>query len=283
MTDHPRHRDHEAKLVYLLPNLMTAGNLFCGFMAVLQIVEGTIARTTESVGWVHYYERSLFLILIACICDILDGRLARLGGQESPFGREFDSLADLISFGIAPSLLVFKIVLSQMPVRIGWMIAFLYLACGALRLARFNVLASQNSSNQVSKDFTGFPIPAAAGLTASITLLLLDVYRDEGDIGNWRYLLAALMVFLSFMMFSKYRYPSFKTIDWKSQRSISRLLICMLMIAIIVLYYRYALPILFTIYLLYGFLRPYISKAWRHEIEEDELEVHDSDDLFHGK
>lgn len=265
-------KENEQRMVYFLPNMMTAGNLFCGFMAVLQIFEGSILRAAEYGDWVSYYERSLYFIFAAFVFDMLDGRLARLGGTESPFGREFDSLADLISFGIAPALLVFKIVLYEMPVRIGWMIAFLYLVCGALRLARFNVLALEPKETNPNKEFTGFPIPAAAGLTASMTLMLLQIYGPAGSIGDWKYILAALMVFLSFMMFSKYRYPSFKTVDWKTKRSVPRLLVAIVLLAIVVQYYQYALAILFTAYLLYGFLRPYLSKAWRREIEEDELE-----------
>ena len=104
---------------YLLPSLMTAGNLFCGFMAVLQIIQGSLMQAAENGDWIAPYETSLLWILGALIFDMLDGRLARLGGHESAFGREFDSLADVISFGIAPALLVFKIVLAELPVRHG--------------------------------------------------------------------------------------------------------------------------------------------------------------------
>lgn len=267
-------KTNEPKLVYLLPNLMTAGNLFCGFMAVLQIFQGTIVREMVTEGWVQYYENSLFFILAAFIFDMLDGRLARLGGAESPFGREFDSLADLISFGIAPALLVFKIVLYELPSRIGWMIAFIYLACGALRLARFNVYAA-DSSKEASKEFTGFPIPAAAGLTASITMLLLHYYEADREIGPLKYVLAFLMLFLSFMMFSKYQYPSFKTVDWHTRWPIKRLLFIILGIAVVIIYYRFALAIVFTSYLLYGFFRPHLAKVRRSKPEKEEEQDED--------
>lgn len=257
----------EPKMVYLLPNLMTAGNLLCGFMAVLQIFEGTILHKIGSDDWVNYYERSLFYILGAFIFDMLDGRVARLGGQESPFGREFDSLADIVSFGVAPALLLFKIVLIDFQ-QLGWFIASLYLLCGAMRLARFNVLAASGDKGAM-KSFTGFPIPAAAGLIASITLLLLHLYEAEKNLGNWKYLLAALMVFLSFMMFSKVQYPSFKSIDWRTQRSVPRVMVIALVIVGVVLYYQYALAAVFTLYLLYGFFRPYVAKAWRPEPDEE--------------
>ncbi len=261
---------HNSK-VYLLPNLMTAGNLFCGFMAVLQILEGTLQRQTGMEGWWQHYEMSLYFILGAFLFDMLDGRVARLGGQESPFGREFDSLADIVSFGVAPALLVFKIVLYEMPNRVGWIIAFIYLACGALRLARFNVLASQPDDSAL-KEFRGFPIPAAAGLTASITLLLLHVYEADRAIGNWKYALAGLMLFLSFMMFSRVSYPSFKALDWRTRRPLPHLLGIILVTGFILINFRYTLAIVFTGYLLYGFLRPYIGKRWRPgpDIEEDQ-------------
>ena len=262
-------KEPEPKMVYLLPNLMTAGNLVCGFMAILQIFEGTILRETEAANWMMHYERSLFFILAAFIFDMLDGRVARLGGQESPFGREFDSLADVVSFGVAPALLVFKIVLNDLPERTGWIIASVYLLCGALRLARFNVVAAQPNGGSM-KEFTGFPIPAAAGLIASITLMLLSLYEADKQIGNWKWLLAGLMIFLSWMMFSKVKYPSFKALDWRVQRSIPKLLLVCVLVAVVIIYYRYSLAVLFTGYLLYGFLRPYVSKAWRPELDEEE-------------
>jgi len=256
---------------YLLPSLMTAGNLFCGFMAVLQIIQGSLMQASANGDWIAPYETSLLWILGAFIFDMLDGRLARLGGHESAFGREFDSLADVISFGIAPALLVFKIVLAELPARIGWMIAFVYLVCGAMRLARFNSLTAQPDPTNRFKDFTGFPIPAAAGLVASVTLLLLQYYESDRVIGDWKYLLAGLLLFLSFMMFSKVRYPSFKTIDWRTQRPVPRMLLIVALLALIAQTYRYSLAILFIGYLLYGFIRPHISRKWRNELEDEEV------------
>src|SRR4030095_1940986 len=152
--------------IYLLPNLMTAGNLFCGFAAVLRIYDG--AQGTRFLQAPAEFHDAIWFILAACIFDLLDGRLARLGGHESAFGREFDSLADIVSFGLAPALMVYRVVLQEFP-RACWIIAFIYLACGAMRLARFNSAAKQNAVNH-QNTFTGFPIPAAAGLIASITL-----------------------------------------------------------------------------------------------------------------
>src|SRR5271169_981963 len=155
----------DAKLkIYFLPNLLTAGNLFCGFVALTKIVEADIPS-----GNFQQIKVALGFILLACIFDLFDGRVARMGGVESPFGREFDSLADLISFGAAPAFLVHRIVLRDVfgdHPQFGWFIASIYLICGAFRLARFNCLAAVPGGSS-SKEFLGFPIPSAAGLVAS--------------------------------------------------------------------------------------------------------------------
>jgi CDP-diacylglycerol--serine O-phosphatidyltransferase len=269
--------------IFLLPNLMTAGNLIFGFLAVLKIFEGSLQRQSGYADWSHTYVISLQCILGACLCDLLDGRLARLGGSESPFGREFDSLADIVSFGVAPALLVFKIVLADIPNRIGWLIAVFYLLCGALRLARFNVASTYNLGNG-SRNFSGFPIPAAAGLISSITLFMLWQYQYERALqfGNAKYVLVALMLFLSFMMFSKFEYPSFKGLNWRTQFSLPKFLGAVVLLGLNIIYYEWMPALMFVCYLLYGFLRPFISRAWRREIEdegEDEADEPVKDDL----
>src|SRR2546429_2163569 len=161
---------NEAKLeISFLPNLLTAGNLFCGFVALTKIVEADL-----STGDFQPIKVALGFILLACIFDLFDGRVARMGGVESPFGREFDSLADLISFGAAPAFLVHRVVLRYVFPRhpeLGWFIASIYLICGAFRLARFNCLAAEEGGG-ASKEFLGFPIPSAAALGSSLTLLI---------------------------------------------------------------------------------------------------------------
>src|SRR4051812_6590028 len=149
--------DSQRLKIYFLPNLMTAGNLFCGFVALTKIVEADALSTNFNTSIKH----ALFFIFLACIFDLLDGRVARMGGSESPFGREFDSLADLISFGAAPAFLVHRIVLRDVFVsnpEVGWFIASIYLICGALRLARFNCLSAMSSGGG-GGEFLGFPIP----------------------------------------------------------------------------------------------------------------------------
>jgi CDP-diacylglycerol--serine O-phosphatidyltransferase len=212
----------------------------------------------------------------ACIFDLFDGRVARMGGYESPFGREFDSLADVISFGVAPAFLVHRIVLReafpQHP-EIGWFIASIYLICGALRLARFNCLAAQAGAGG-SNEFLGFPIPAAAGLVASLTLFLIWWEEKEFATGRWRYLLPVIMVLLSIMMVSEVRYPAFKSINWRTKRTFTKMVVTILIIgSLVILWNRIlpvVLPVFFTAYLIYGFVRPRLSRRIRHEIEEEE-------------
>src|SRR5947209_5104304 len=132
--------------IYFLPNLLTAGNLFCGFVALTKIVEADLSNGFQPI------KLALGFILLACIFDLFDGRVARMGGVESPFGREFDSLADLISFGAAPAFLVHRVVLKDLfDPELGWFIASIYLICGAFRLARFNCLSAQSVTS--SKEF----------------------------------------------------------------------------------------------------------------------------------
>jgi len=257
--------------IYLLPNLMTAGNLFCGFTATLKILEGALLQSTDAIAASERFHEAIWFILGAFVFDFLDGRLARLGGHDSSFGREFDSLADIVSFGVAPALLVYRIVLQEFRTAC-WIIALVYLLCGALRLARFNTAAAsqeRNPMNPTDKNFTGFPIPAAAGLIASITLFMLWLTEGEHQLGKWKFVLPPLLIFLSFMMFSRFQYPSFKAINWKTKKSIPRFLVIVLILVLTGLYYQWMPAVLFLAYLLYGFLRPWLSHEWRREIEEE--------------
>ena len=257
--------------IYLLPNLMTAGNLFCGFTATLKILEGALLQSTNVDAAADRFHEAIWFILGAFVFDFLDGRLARLGGHESGFGREFDSLADIVSFGVAPALLVYRIVLQEFRTAC-WIIALIYLACGALRLARFNTISANHEragTANGAKNFTGFPIPAAAGLIASITLFLLWLAEGEHHLGKWKFVLPPLLLFLSFMMFSRFEYPSFKAINWKTQKSIPRFLVIIVLLILTAMFYQWMPAVLFLSYLLYGFLRPWLSREWRREIEEE--------------
>jgi len=274
---HPHGESPEPKLkIYFLPNLLTAGNLFCGFVALTKIVEANLTPSPEGVvDWMPI-KLALGFILLACIFDLFDGRVARMGGVESPFGREFDSLADLISFGVAPAFLVHRVVLGEVfsnHPQFGWFIASIYLLCGAFRLARFNCLAIMAGGGG-SKEFLGFPIPSAAGLVASLTLLIDHLNEKERSLGSWKYVPAAVLVFLSAMMISTVKYPSFKSLGLRSTSTFIKAIGAALVIGFLlvlrekILYF--VLPAFFTMYLIYGFVRPRISRTLRREIEEED-------------
>lgn len=274
----PRYRDPDEPKIYFLPNLMTALNLACGFFAVVAIVIGLIEvqkvtgdtplSAKEYYGISKkYYEYAILLIFGSCLFDLLDGRLARMGGQESPFGREFDSLADIISFGMAPAMLLSRAVLFPLPNNIGWVIALVYLVCGALRLARFNCLAALPKKPGDSTDFRGLPIPMAAGFISSVTFLLIYLYQNDHELGLWKYILAGAMLGLSLLMISDVRYPSFKKVGWRTRGTLGALVIAILLVVAIVMF-RYVMPVvLFSLFLLYGLIRPWVSQKLRKEIE----------------
>lgn len=259
--------------IFILPNLMTGANLFCGFVALTKIVEADASSPNFNDTILH----ALGFILLACIFDLLDGRLARWGGQESAFGREFDSLADIISFGAAPAFLVHRIVMHDVFLKyqeLGWFVASIYLICGALRLARYNCLAAQGVAG--GKEFLGFPIPAAAGLVASLTLFLMWLEERDFPQGHWRYVLPVLLVFLSVMMISNVKYPSFKKLDLRARRPFLGLAIALVFLGIIVVLrgkiLPVVLPLIFTAYLVYGFIRPKLPRKLRREIEDEDEE-----------
>lgn len=265
-------QETEPKLkIYFLPNLFTAANLFCGFVALTKIVGADMSGVPPDYTQIKI---ALFFILLACVFDLFDGRVARMAGVESPFGREFDSLADLVSFGVAPAFLVHRVVLRDVFVnfpQLGWFISSIYLLCGAFRLARFNCLATMAGTGG-GKEFLGFPIPAAAGLVSSLTWLMIELEAPP----KWRFALPIILLFLSAMMVSKVKYPTFKRFDLKATGTFWKTMVGAIFIGgVVVLRERVlyiALPVLFTAYLLYGFIRPRISRKMRHEIEEDEEE-----------
>ncbi len=272
--------DDGSPKIYLLPNLMTAGNLFCGFLATLKILQGALAVSSAKAlgetaaiefGNAHF-KTAIWCILAACIFDLLDGRLARLGGTDSAFGREFDSLADIVSFGVAPALLVSRVVLRDFE-RLGWLVASVYLICGAMRLARFNCIAASGVQG-ADKEFKGFPIPAAAGLVASLTLFMMWLSDDQLEHRLMQWILPPLLVFLSWMMFSSFRYPSFKKINWRTTRSVPKFITIVVAISLTVMYYQWMPAVIFLTYLLYGFLRPFLSRKIKEGIE-DEIEDED--------
>lgn len=179
--------------IYILPNLITTMNLFMGFLAIINAIKGDFLFAA-------------YAIVGAAVFDLLDGRVARLTRSMSKFGAEYDSLCDLVSFGVAPGLMLFLWALQPFG-RIGWLVSFLFAACGALRLARFNVQA-----NIIEKAyFQGLPIPMAAGIVASSVLAFTDLQLDpQGNVG-----ILAMTILLAFVMVSTFRYRSFKDLDFK--------------------------------------------------------------------
>ena len=176
--------------IYLLPNLMTAGNLLCGFLAltfIVQVVpdptgsEGPVFSATD----IEKIKNALWLILGAFVFDALDGRIARLIGKESPFGLQFDSLADIISFGAAPAFLMQRVILHDFET-LGLVVASVYLLCGALRLARYNCLSVMPDYGN-SREFLGFPIPASAAMVASLTMFLVWLDAENLPTSSWRW------------------------------------------------------------------------------------------------
>lgn len=184
-----------AMYIYILPNLMTTGNLFCGFFAAIMAIRGEFIMAA-------------YAIVAAAFFDQLDGRLARLTRSTSKFGAEYDSLCDLVSFGMAPALMLYLWALEPFG-RIGWVACFLFVTCGALRLARYNVQANVVEGNY----FQGLPIPMSAGIVASSVLAFEDLGLDaEGSI--W---LLLMTILLAFVMVSTFRYRSFKDLDLKER------------------------------------------------------------------
>ena len=262
--------------IYLLPNLMTAGNLLCGFLALTFIVQ-VVPDPTGSEGPVfsltdiEKIKNALWLILGAFVFDALDGRIARLIGKESPFGLQFDSLADIISFGAAPACLMQRVILHDFET-LGLVVASVYLLCGALRLARYNCLSVMPDYGN-SREFLGFPIPASAAMVASLTMFLVWLDAENLPTSSWRWVLLVVLVFLSVMMVSEIKYPSFKKLDFRSRRPFAKFVGAVVVVACFVFLWKYlvpiVLPLIFTSYLVYGFVRPRLSRKLRREIEED--------------
>jgi len=200
------------KGIYIIPSLLTTGNVFCGFYAIVAIVNN------------QFYHAAV-AIIIAAIFDGLDGRISRMTDSSSDFGLEYDSLADLISFGIAPALLTYVWVLKPFG-RIGWMAAFLFVICGVLRLARYNTKSPIIRDNY----FRGLPIPAAAGVIASLVIMTKDILSIE----RTEPLIMVIIVYLlAFLMVSNIRYRSLKELELKKRKPFNILVFSILFIYII--------------------------------------------------
>jgi len=200
--------------VYILPNLFTSASLFSGFYSIVASIHGR-------------FEAAAVAIIISAVLDGLDGRIARLTNTTTQFGVEYDSLADVIAFGVAPGILAFQWALEPFG-RLGWLAAFMFVICGALRLARFNV---QKASEDVSY-FKGLPIPAAASFIAA---MILFVESWDGSVQMRSVLIIAMIYILSFFMVSTLHYYSFKKFDIRNRKPFN-VLLSIILISLIIAY-----------------------------------------------
>lgn len=226
-------REKRRRGIFLLPSLLTTGNLVCGFLALL--------LTTQ-----QRYSEAALAILLAMVMDILDGKVARLTKTTTQFGVEFDSLADIVSFCVAPAFLLNSWALFQLG-RAAWPAAFLFVICGALRLARFNVAAG----TQDRRYFVGLPTPAAAGLAASAVLLL-----EGGELSRWQLLAISSGTYLvALLMVSTFRYWSFKEVDFARRRPFGTIVMVVFGVSIVATHPHFFLFVLFGLYVLSGPVR----------------------------
>ena len=223
-------RERLSRGLFILPTLFTVGNLICGYLSIWCSIRGT-------------FETAAVLIIAAGILDGLDGRVARLTHSTSKFGEEYDSLADLVSFGVAPAVLAYSWGLSDFH-RLGWMASFLFVVCGSMRLARFNIQTHVADKRY----FVGLPIPAAAGSIATIVLATPERLVSRYWMGG----LLVLTIILSYLMISTIRYRSFKDVDMKRRRPAWILPAIALFFAVVAFQPVLALAVLSLVFVLSG-------------------------------
>jgi CDP-diacylglycerol--serine O-phosphatidyltransferase len=291
-----RPRRQARKAVYVIPSLLTTANIFCGFYSVMESLKGiswlgvatyfreaSVDLATNPAAFqmaAEHFDRAAITIGFAALFDLLDGRVARLTNTTSEFGIELDSIADVVSFGIAPAVLAFAWGYGQVPDlrNVGWAASFLFLICGALRLARFNVQARQHNPNQPLKNpkvdkkaFVGLPIPFGAAMIASIAHFspvpvgyISDVHLSA--VGQSLTLgakvfgvaLVVLVTCLAFLMVSTIRYTSFKNVG-AGRGSPRILIIALALVGLAIWFYsQWTLLVLSTLYVSHGI----VGKLW---------------------
>lgn len=225
--------ENKPHLIYILPNLFTAASCFCGVVSIIS-------------SFNHNYKNALFYIFLALIFDGLDGRVARLTKTTSKFGVEFDSLSDLVAFGVAPAVF-FYIVLGQEYGKFGTLCAGFFVVFGAIRLARFNVTTGTYEPSV----FIGLPIPTAAIVSAiyTYTYVCYDFCR------GFEFAFLLLQLALAFVMVSNIRYPSFKTVDLRRANMLKVLILLILLFSLLYLFTLESLLVIISVYALYGPLR----------------------------
>jgi CDP-diacylglycerol---serine O-phosphatidyltransferase len=249
--DRPRRRFQRG--VYILPTLFTLGNMFCGYSCIVFAMRGEFETAAPFIGF-------------AIVLDMLDGRIARMTGSASDFGVEFDSLADVISFGIAPAILSFSWGLQPLG-RLGWLAGFLFLTAAAMRLARFNIQSGMGGDKRY---FVGMPSPAAAGIPAA------TVFAFPDGLADYRAALPVLAMVLvpAALMVSTIRFRSFKSIDLQSRRSYTVVILLAAGIAFIATHPRVVLIVLAYSYLASAFVGLAISRLRRGDRPRQDTSPH---------
>lgn len=255
----PKIRDLSRKGIYIIPNLFTSGNLFCGVFAIIAILDGK-------------YITAAISILVAMVFDMLDGKLARLTKTTSRFGVEYDSLSDLVSFGVAPGLLAYTWALRSYG-RFGWVALFLFVVCGALRLARFNV----QISGPESKDFVGLPTPAAAGLIA--TMVIFDGNVISFGQESRPFIVLSVAYLLAFLMVSHIRYRSFKNLNLRDRKPFMVLVGILLVFLVLITVPQVTLFMLCALYVLSGISEKPLVALYRR-IQEQSAKTQDDTDVY---
>jgi CDP-diacylglycerol---serine O-phosphatidyltransferase len=272
-------RRRSRKAVYAIPSLLTTANIFCGFYSVMESLAGAQFLSLGQVdAATEHFDRAAVNIGFAVLFDFLDGRIARLTGATSEFGIELDSIADVISFGIAPAVLAFAWGYGQIEGlhKVAWAASFIFVICGALRLARFNVQARQPKPNLPVKNpkvdkkaFVGMPIPAGASLIAAIAHFTPTPLSHRADLRvpfialtmnetAFAVGLIILVASLAFLMVSTIRYSSFKNLGSKNQGPRILILGIALVVVAIWFYSQWSLLIISTLYASHGL----IAKFW---------------------
>lgn len=242
-------------VTYVIPNLFTTGNLFSGFYGIVSSINGD-------------YDKAAVAVLVSCLFDILDGKVARLTKATSRFGVEYDSLADLVAFGVGPGLLMYLWALKPFG-RLGWLAAFLFVACGALRLARFNVQTGTGSK----KYFTGLPIPGAACMVATTVLFLLKIKGPDFSPVHVVFLLMTYV--LGFLMVSSIPFDSFKELEVVKGRPLPVLFVLVLLVTVVAAKPSVMLFVIFTLYVLSGPVRYVVRAVRRPKTPENGKNLHE--------
>ncbi|MCX7048294.1 MAG: CDP-diacylglycerol--serine O-phosphatidyltransferase [Candidatus Sumerlaeota bacterium] len=245
--------------VYIIPNLITAASMMCGMLAIFEAMEATAAS----------YENACYLILAATILDFLDGKVARMTRATSSFGLQFDSLSDLVAFGVAPAVLLYNVLTHSFSLTqaVASGVCVPYAICGALRLGRFNVQAMQKSSSH----FTGLPIPGAAMAMVGLSYMLSELPEYE----EARRLALCVILALGYLMVSRIHYPSLKKVAFRRRKSFD-MLVAMVLIAGLSLILKNHFHLLMATgafaYMLVGpVLRLYYLVSGRSPLQEETL------------